>query len=420
MCKHSPFQMDGVEKVAQCSWKGAQQVTLDHTSGFHNVPLAPESWKYFGRCWRGVYYVWTVLCFGWCASPYIYHNLNDAVAQYLRPQDIPTLAWLDDFWMSNSRATRDLNPTGQKKVAREAVALALTIFYHYDYFMGFPKCSLEPTTDLVFLGVDCDTAQRRFYGPEDKLRKLAAILRDAIDSQSISCRQLEKLAGKCTSMSVAAPPASLYTRHMYRQIVSFKRSGGGKMLSSITVSERSGLRFEMERWLEVRSRLNGAPWYDATRHVLTISGTTDASSQAWGGQIRGPFGAFFVFKAAGDFPAAWHNAHINVKQMFALHEVLKLATTTQPGCLKGSTVVFDVDNKTMRDAFKKGRSRNTQTHDLITKIFWLQAKEDFTLELRWVWSEANWAADSLIRQERTEHVRLSQAAFNRLRETWGI
>ena len=167
----------------------------------------------------------------------------------------------------------------------------------------------------------------------------------------------------------------------------------------------------MDRWLEVRSRLNGAPWYDVTRHVLTISGATNASSQAWGGLIREPFGAFSVFKATADFPAAWHNAHINVKETFALHEVLKLTRTTHPGCLKGSTAVVDVDNKPMQDPFKKGRSRNTQTHDLITKLFWLQVREDFTLELRWVCSEANWAADSLTRPERTEHVRLSQAAF---------
>ena len=203
--------------------------------------------------------------------------------------------------MTNSRATRGLNPTGQKNAAREAVALVLTIFYRCGYFMVFPKCSLKPTTDLVFLGEATDTTQRRAYVPEDKPWKLEAILRDAIDSRSISFGQLEKLAWKCTSMSVAVQPASLYTHHMYRQIAAFKRSGSRKNLSSIAVSKRRGLRFEMERVLKVRSRLNGAPWYDATRHVLTISGATDASSQAWGGLIRGPFCAFSFFKAAADF-----------------------------------------------------------------------------------------------------------------------
>ena len=140
-----------------------------------------------------------------------------------------------------SRATRGLNPTGQKNAAREAVALALTIFYRCGYFMVLPKYSLEPTTDLVFLGVGYDTAQRRFYVPEDKPRKLEAILRDTIDSRSISFSQLEKLAGKCTSMSGGVPPASLYTHHMYRQIAAFKRSGSRK----IAVSKRSGLPFEM-------------------------------------------------------------------------------------------------------------------------------------------------------------------------------
>ena len=159
-----------------------------------------------------------------------------------------TSAWLDDFWISNVWATRDLSPTGQHKAAREAVALALTVFYRCGYFMAFPKSSLEPTTDLVFLGVGCDMAQRRLYVPADKLVKLEAMLREAIDSGSISFSRQEKLAGTCKSMSVAVPPASLYIHRMYRQIAAFKRSGGRKKLPSIAVSERSSLRFEMERW----------------------------------------------------------------------------------------------------------------------------------------------------------------------------
>ena len=83
--------------------------------------------------------------------------------------------------------------------------------------MTFPKCSLEPTTDPISLGVGCDTAQRRLYVPEDNLLKLDVILLEAIDSRSISFKQLEKLAGKCTSISVAIPLASRYAHHMYRQ-----------------------------------------------------------------------------------------------------------------------------------------------------------------------------------------------------------
>ena len=146
-----------------------------------------------------------------------------------------------------------------KKAAREAVALALTIFYRCDYFMASSKCLPKPTPDRVFLGVGCDTAQSNFYVPEGKLRKLEAVLRDAIDSRSISLSQLQKLTGKCTSMFVAVPPASPYIHHMYHQIAVIKRSKDRKDLSSIAGSDRSGLRFEMERWLEVKIQLNGGP-----------------------------------------------------------------------------------------------------------------------------------------------------------------
>ena len=144
---------------------------------------------------------------------------------YLRPSDIPTSAWLDDVWMSNFWATRYLSPTGQLKAACEEATLALTMFYRSGYLIAFPKCSLEPTIVLVFLGIGCDTVQRRFYVPEDKLLKLEAILREAIDSQSMPFSQLEKLAGESTSMSVAVPPASLYAHRMYHQIAAFKHSG---------------------------------------------------------------------------------------------------------------------------------------------------------------------------------------------------
>ena len=120
----------------------------------------PDSWTYFGIYWKGVYYVWTVLCFGWCESPYIYHTLSSAVAKYLRHLDVPITTWLDDFWMSNFQATKTQSPAQQREAAREVASPALTVFYQCSYFMSITKCVLEPTTRLVFLGIICDTEAR--------------------------------------------------------------------------------------------------------------------------------------------------------------------------------------------------------------------------------------------------------------------
>ena len=192
-------------------------------------------------CWKGVWYVWTVLCFRWCEPLYIYHMLSSTVAQYLRHLDVPITTRLGDFWMSNFRATKLLSTVQQREAAREVASLALTVFYQCGYFMSIGKCVLEPTTRLVLLGIICDSEVRRFKVPEDKLPKLEVILTAAITSGWISFVDLERLTGKCTSMSVAVPPASLYTHHMYKHIEKFRCTGGRLKAAMIAVQRGRGL-----------------------------------------------------------------------------------------------------------------------------------------------------------------------------------
>ena len=351
--------------------------------------------------------------------PYIYHTLSEAVSQYLRGKGIPTLAWLDDFWLTNERATQHESSEDQARAAHSAICLALTVFYKCGYFMSFSKCSLAPSTRRVYLGVICDSQTRRFEIPTDKLDKLEALIRQAIDNAWISFVNLENLAGKCTSMSVAVPPASLYTYHMYRQIARFRRTGGSSILARVNVPPNGGLRYEMEQWLAVRKRMNGASWYDPTHHSVAITGTTDESSQGWGGVVRSPHISAKEFRAAADFPPDFAQAHINIKETFALHKMLRLLVDDQPEYLRGSTATIDVDNTTMFYSVRNGRANDERMHRLVCQLFWLQVEADFTLKLRLVPSKDNAVADALTRPENSEHVRLGQKVFDRLWNEWG-
>ena len=182
----------------------------------------------------------------------------------------------------------------------------------------------EPTTRPVFLGIIFDTEARRFKVPEDKLLKLKVMLTTAITSGRISFLDLERLAGKCTSMFVAVPPASLYMYHMYKHIAKFRRTGGRVKAVMIAVQKGRGLRDESDSWRELRHRMNGVSWYDPTHNLPKLTGATDASSSGWSKIVRGPSKSFYVFKAASDFPVGWTDVHFNVKETFALHKVLRL------------------------------------------------------------------------------------------------
>ena len=66
------------------------------------------------------------------------------------------------------------------------------------------------------------------------------ILHRVVDEKFIIFAMLEKLARKCTSMSVAVPPAALYTHYIYRGIGDFQRWGGTRKSTKITVESNSG------------------------------------------------------------------------------------------------------------------------------------------------------------------------------------
>ena len=124
--------------------------------------------------------------------------------------------------------------------------------------MSIAKCALEPTTWLVFLGIIRGPEARRYEVPEGKLLKLEVLPTAAITNGWNSFVDLERLAGKCTSMSVTVPPASLYTHHMYKHIAKFRRTRGRVKAAMIAVQKGRGLSDEFHTWREVCHRMNGA------------------------------------------------------------------------------------------------------------------------------------------------------------------
>ena len=245
-----------------------------------------------------------------------------------------------------------------------------------------------------------------------RTNSLEAILVDAIASESITFQMLEKLAGKCTSLSVAVPVAALYTHHMCKSLTAFQRTGGRRPNMDIDISPNGGLMFEMQRWLEVRKKFNGASWYRAEHKLLSLTGASDASSGGWGGLIRSPGQP--IFKAGGDFPPLMAHEHINVQEGYALQQLLHLFSDDRPTRLAGSTLVSDVDSKVLHDAFRRGRASNTLIHDMITNLFWLQIEQDFTLKLRWESSKANAEADRISRPGSDDFVRIDEQTFGEL------
>lgn len=210
-----PFPMDTVARVAGIASSGCYMASLDDSSAFHHILLRPSSWPLFGISYKGVDYCWCVLPFGFSLSPYVYHTLSEAKAAYQRSKGAPSLAYLDDSWRSNFVATQGLPARDQWLAAGEATHVAMLTSLFCGQILSLKKCELRPVTALQYLGIICDSATMTFRIPQEKLDKLHAILQAALAKGCVSYRTLQRVAGKCMSMTVAIRPASLWTHAMF-------------------------------------------------------------------------------------------------------------------------------------------------------------------------------------------------------------
>ena len=65
----------------------------------------------------------------------------------------------------------------------------------------------KSTTLIKYLGIMCDSAEGKFYVLSDKVDKLVALIATVLEEGKLTFKVLEKIVGKCRSMSIAVPCA---------------------------------------------------------------------------------------------------------------------------------------------------------------------------------------------------------------------
>lgn len=121
--------MDTVSRVTYVASEGCYITSLHDSSAFHRILLRPSPWTLFGFSYRDIDYCWCVLPFGFSASPWVYHTLNEAKAAFLRSKGTLALTYLDDSFLCNFRATNGQVPRDQWLAGGEATHVAVLVSY---------------------------------------------------------------------------------------------------------------------------------------------------------------------------------------------------------------------------------------------------------------------------------------------------
>ena len=147
-----PFSLDLTTNLPRYVHKGNFQTTCDDKSGYDHVLLSTESRTYFGLEWRGWYFVFNTLPFGWKASAYLYHSIGLVATSHIRSHGVPCSQYIDDRHFGQLQIRRDAPPCSWSDFQRAQAALYIACYVLIDLgcFIGLQKSTLVPTQAPIF------------------------------------------------------------------------------------------------------------------------------------------------------------------------------------------------------------------------------------------------------------------------------
>jgi len=418
-CRDIPFSMDNAAKVAEVAWEGAYFFKIDHKNGYLHVPIHENSRKYFGICWKGVYYVFTVLPFGWKTSPLVYHSITEAAAMYLRSLDIPMLDWIDDMLGMTQQIFKGETDEEQFQSALRAMVVTTYVLFKAGYFLGLPKCNLIPEQVMTYLGIDCDSKHQKFMVPEKRIQKYIPLLQELLTKSSVSYSEVEKMVGKLVSLECAVAPGMWYTRNQYAAMAAsgIRPDAKKQVKNNCRINVTPALREEWFMWVNFLLQNKGSSWKKFSNVYVQANVSSDASGRTFAGVVDIPYGPTRV--TAGEFSEDMLRQDIQVKEGEALKATLTMIIQEIPELIVGKTLVCKVDNQVLKAVLeRKGTSHNLALNNVGKQIYWLQEKGQFHIAVQYVESENN-VADKYTRQSPGIEASLTPAFFQKVWDNLG-
>lgn len=396
-----PMRYQTIRQLASHLEVGDYLLSLDHKTGYHHVGVVPESTTFLGFKLDGVYYELQVLPFGWAPSCFIYDSLSSVVSAFCSSAGIPGIHYLDDFGFTvRARASR-----GSR---RWAVWFVCAAMFLAGYFVSLPKSILVPTTSLPLLGFIIDTISQTFSVPEKKRMELVGLVLSAISAARSGGRthvtQLQSLLGKAQSMSMAAPPISMFLRSSFAAL----SDQAGSQWITLPLQARLDLEclYELHSWSKL------SLWPREIHASLRME--TDACLTGWGGSL---YFAGQIIDVSGHFPRIMDDIGIHVKESLAVEYTFDLLGDHLFNCF----LDLYTDNTIVQHTLLHGNALDESMRVFARKLLRFQLTNNVIVRVHRIDTVANARTDALSRiplatptsLDRSDH-RLNPSIFRHL------
>ena len=249
-----------------------------------------------------------------------------------------------------------------------------------------------------------DSVQQAFLLIEEKKQKFLSLLRSVLSSPSTDLKTLQRLSGKCISLSLAVTGALLFLNDIYNVIAKSQRHGSCK-----PILVTGPLKRELEQWLFLESWSGSLPWLLETHHHVKLC--SDASSFAWG-CVLGP--DTFSATIRDYWPVDQRHPHINAKEAWTLANALDEFS----GSLRDSWVDVYTDSQVLISSWRRQGAKSPDLVVALNCVFGIISSCNIHLNLFYIPSAAN-PADRPSRVLSLQDSKLSPFAWGQVQARFG-
>ncbi|KAL5515947.1 hypothetical protein EMCRGX_G001197 [Ephydatia muelleri] len=346
---------------------------VDLKSAFRMVPIQASELELFGMYWRGQYYIDTCLPFGLRSAPSIFNNFASALHWVLENNyGAILLHYLDDFLL--------VGPPDQP-TCQESISTMLQVCEAMGIPVATEKCE-GPATCITFLGIVLDSSLQQLRLPPEKLQDISSLIKSWLGKRKATKRELLSLIGKLSFAAKVVPAGRLFLRRLIQLSTTVR-----KLHHHIHLNPEA--RADLRWWNSFLPSWNGismfiAPeWKDADSFQLY----TDAS---------GSFG-FGAYLDGAWFRGDWQPHQQLLKRSIQWQELFAIvaAALTWGHFLTGQCIRFHCNNLPIVQAWTNQSSRHPGIMDLLRTLFFIAARNNFTVSLVHLPGRLNCIADAL-------------------------
>lgn len=393
------FTLHGAREAASVVRESNWLVALDLKHGYQQVAMDLKARHYLGAVHGGRTVVSNVLPFGLNISPYVFTRITSWLAREMRKRfHLNVAVYVDDFIIGAS--TKEELEEGLRRVKDLFGTLGVCLS---------EKTSHEPAQIVEFLGFTWNALTKEVSVTQEKRRQYRREVKNLLrHAQGRQCWM--KLVGKLIFLREAVGPSLRHTRSLMRVL---RGARNGRLLAA-----EGEARDDLIWWDQV---LRTTP--RMSLKVLPTSGvvTTDASDFNIGAVVE-VFGEQAAEasksgqkRATFSMPVEDKNAHINVKELDALFQVIERNKEQ----FRDKKIMWFTDNMTAKAAIARQGTQQLShaTWEKTKQILDLANREGIQIVPRWVPGRLNGCADSLSRpsEEKGEW----ETALAKVTGAWG-